>query len=138
MILLISATTSGSDSLKKLSSRFSSRLFSSLSVSSEALLRRTTEASAMAPRTMAMAGRLASVEAFRAEPAVFGGGKMRPVSATADHAGPVGRMASMALREEITRVQPDIQLKQYIELGGETVEVDIPMTVTFFWPNTKK
>ena len=45
---------------------------------------------------------------------------------------------SMALREEITRVQPDIQLKQYIELGGETVEVDIPMTVTFFWPNTKK
>ena len=45
---------------------------------------------------------------------------------------------SMALREEITRVQPDIQLKQDIELGGETVEVDIPMTVTFFWPNTKK
>ena len=43
---------------------------------------------------------------------------------------------SMALREEITRVQPDIQLKQYVELGGETVEVDIPMTVTFFWPTT--
>ena len=45
---------------------------------------------------------------------------------------------SMALREEITKVQPDIQLTQDVELGGETVEVDIPMTVTFFWPNTKK
>jgi hypothetical protein len=50
----------------------------------------------------------------------------------------INNIAQNILREEITRVQPDIQLKQYIELGGETVEVDIPMTVTFFWPNTKK
>ena len=45
---------------------------------------------------------------------------------------------SIALREEIARVQPDIELKQDVEIGGETVEVDIPMTVTFFWPNSKK
>ena len=45
---------------------------------------------------------------------------------------------SIALREEIARVQPDIELKQDVEIGGETVEVDIPMKVTFFWPNSKK
>ena len=43
---------------------------------------------------------------------------------------------SMAFREEIRRIAPDIELKQQVELGGETVEVDIPMTVTFFWPTT--
>jgi len=43
---------------------------------------------------------------------------------------------SMALREEIKRISPDIELTQEIELGGETVEVDIPMTVNFFWPKT--
>ena len=41
---------------------------------------------------------------------------------------------SMYLREEIVKVSPDIQLEQEIEIGGETVMVDIPMTVTFFWP----
>ena len=29
----------------------------------------------------------------------------------------------------------DIELFQEIEIEGETVEVDIPMTVGFFWPN---
>ena len=43
---------------------------------------------------------------------------------------------SMALRAEIKSVTPDIELKQDIELGGETVEVDIPMTVNFFWPSS--
>ena len=43
---------------------------------------------------------------------------------------------SIALREEIARVQPDIELKQDVEIGGETVEVDIPMTVSFFWPSS--
>ena len=45
---------------------------------------------------------------------------------------------SMALREEIQRVSPDIDLSQEIELEGETVKVDIPMTVGFFWPKTGK
>ncbi len=43
---------------------------------------------------------------------------------------------SLALRNEITRITPDIEMKQEVEFaGGETVEVDIPMTVNFFWPN---
>ena len=44
---------------------------------------------------------------------------------------------SLALRNEITRVSPDIDMKQDVTFeGGETVEVDIPLTATFFWPNT--
>ena len=38
------------------------------------------------------------------------------------------------LRKEIRRVSPDILLEQDMEVGGETVKVDIPMTVGFFWP----
>ena len=45
---------------------------------------------------------------------------------------------SMFLREEIKRISPDIELTQEVEIGGETVEVDIPMTVNFFWPNAGK
>ena len=42
---------------------------------------------------------------------------------------------SMFLREEIQRVSPDIQLTQKVDIEGDTVEVAIPMTVNFFWPN---
>ncbi len=45
---------------------------------------------------------------------------------------------SMFLREQIKIVSPDIELKQEVEIGGETVEVVIPMTVGFFWPETGK
>ena len=41
---------------------------------------------------------------------------------------------SMALRKEMKKVSPDIDLSQEIEIGGETVKVTIPMTVGFFWP----
>jgi len=44
---------------------------------------------------------------------------------------------SMHLRKEIKSITPDIQLSQEIEIGGETVKVDIPMTVGFFWPDTE-
>ena len=44
---------------------------------------------------------------------------------------------SMYLRKQIKKVTPDIELSQEIEIGGETVEVDIPMTVGFFWPDTE-
>ena len=44
---------------------------------------------------------------------------------------------SLALRQEIKRVSPDIDLTQEVELGGEMVTVTIPMTTTFFWPNTE-
>ena len=43
---------------------------------------------------------------------------------------------SLYLREEIQRINPDINLKQEIDFGGESTEVDIPMTVEFFWPST--
>jgi hypothetical protein len=43
---------------------------------------------------------------------------------------------SLILRDEITRINPDIDLKQEVEIGGETTEMVIPMTVEFFWPKT--
>ena len=41
---------------------------------------------------------------------------------------------SLELRKYINKVSPDIDLSQEIELEGDTVKVDIPMTVNFFWP----
>ena len=41
---------------------------------------------------------------------------------------------SIVLRTEISRISPDIELSQEIEIGGESVKVVIPMTVGFFWP----
>jgi len=43
---------------------------------------------------------------------------------------------SMYLRNQIKNTSPDIELAQEIEIGGETVKVDIPMTVGFFWPES--
>ena len=43
---------------------------------------------------------------------------------------------SMHLRKHIKEVTPDIELSQEIEIGGESVKVDIPMTVGFFWPES--
>ena len=43
---------------------------------------------------------------------------------------------SLSLRQEIGRVSPDINMKQEIEIGGNVVEVDIPLTTEFFWPST--
>ena len=43
---------------------------------------------------------------------------------------------SLFLREEVSRINPDIDLTQEVEIGGETVTVVIPMTVEFFWPKT--
>tara|TARA_R100001377_G_C3139349_1_gene92090 strand:- start:75 stop:713 length:639 start_codon:yes stop_codon:yes gene_type:complete len=43
---------------------------------------------------------------------------------------------SLTLRKEINRIAPDIEMKQNVEVGGEVVEVDIPLTTEFFWPST--
>ena len=43
---------------------------------------------------------------------------------------------SLSFRKKITDINPDIILEQEIELGGEAVTVDIPMTAEFFWPTT--
>ena len=45
---------------------------------------------------------------------------------------------SMHLRKEIRKVTPDIELQQEIEIEGEPVKVDIPMTVGFFWPDSER
>ncbi len=45
---------------------------------------------------------------------------------------------SLHLRQELLRVSPDIEMKQEADLGNETVEVDIPMTVDFFWPQADR
>ena len=45
---------------------------------------------------------------------------------------------SMHLRKIMRDVTPDIDLSQEIEIGGETVTVDIPMTVGFFWPDSQR
>tara|TARA_Y100000034_G_C6842501_1_gene381297 strand:+ start:246 stop:1010 length:765 start_codon:yes stop_codon:yes gene_type:complete len=44
---------------------------------------------------------------------------------------------SLALRDYLTKITPDIILKQDADLDDETVEVDIPMTVEFFWPKSE-
>jgi len=42
---------------------------------------------------------------------------------------------SFFLRAHIAKVSPDIQLEQEIDIEGDTVKVNIPMTVNFFWPD---
>ena len=43
---------------------------------------------------------------------------------------------SLALRQEILRIAPDVELSQEVDLGGELVTVDIPLTTEFFWPTS--
>ena len=43
---------------------------------------------------------------------------------------------SMHLRNEIRKVTPDIELEQEVEIGGESVNVSIPLTAEFLWPQT--
>ena len=42
---------------------------------------------------------------------------------------------SLHFRTELQKTQCDVELKQEIEIGGDVVEVDIPMTTEFFWPS---
>jgi len=44
---------------------------------------------------------------------------------------------SMALRKEISRISPDIDLEQYVNLEGDMVKVEIPLTANFFWPQAQ-
>ena len=43
---------------------------------------------------------------------------------------------SVALRNYIQEISPDIDLSSEIEIGGEAVSVSIPLTVEFFWPKS--
>jgi len=44
---------------------------------------------------------------------------------------------SLELRKEITKISPDINMEREIEIEGDKVTVDIPMTANFFWPDTQ-
>ena len=43
---------------------------------------------------------------------------------------------SVALRNYIKNISPDIDMTSEIEIGGETVSVSIPLSVEFFWPQS--
>ena len=43
---------------------------------------------------------------------------------------------SVALRNYIRDIAPDIDLTSEVEIGGEAVDVSIPLTVEFFWPQS--
>ena len=43
---------------------------------------------------------------------------------------------SVALRNYIRDISPDIDLTSEVEIGGEAVDVNIPLTVEFFWPSS--
>ena len=43
---------------------------------------------------------------------------------------------SVALRNYIREISPDIDMPSEIEIGGETVSVSIPLSVEFFWPQS--
>jgi len=43
---------------------------------------------------------------------------------------------SMALRNYIQEISPDIDLTSEIQIGGKAVSVSIPLTVEFFWPKS--
>ena len=45
---------------------------------------------------------------------------------------------SLFFRQEMIKTSPDIDMSHEIEIGGEMVKVDIPMTINFFWPNAEK
>ena len=47
----------------------------------------------------------------------------------------VNILARDSIKRRDTKSSPDIELSQEIEIGGETVKVDIPMTVGF-WPKS--
>ena len=42
---------------------------------------------------------------------------------------------SRALREYIREIQPDIDLNIFIEINGESVEIEVPIGVNFFFPD---
>ena len=44
---------------------------------------------------------------------------------------------SFFLRSELLKISPDIDMTTEVEIGGETVKVDIPMTANFFWPSSQ-
>jgi len=44
---------------------------------------------------------------------------------------------SLALRQYIAKIAPDVVLEQDVDMEGELVTVDIPLTTEFFWPTTE-
>ena len=45
---------------------------------------------------------------------------------------------SIAIREELSRISPDVEMKQTIDIGEGEQVVDIPLTVNFLWPSAER
>ena len=44
---------------------------------------------------------------------------------------------SLAFRQYIAKIAPDVVLEQDVDMEGELVTVDIPLTTEFFWPTSE-
>ena len=42
---------------------------------------------------------------------------------------------SKALREYVKQIEPDLDLKVSITVNGVEEDINLPMSVTFFWPD---
>jgi len=45
---------------------------------------------------------------------------------------------SLAFRKHLSSMTPDIDMSTYIDVDGEEIEVTIPVTLRFFWPQSGK
>ena len=45
---------------------------------------------------------------------------------------------SLAFRQHLSSMTPDIDMSTYIDVDGEEIEVTIPVTLRFFWPSSRK
>ena len=45
---------------------------------------------------------------------------------------------SLAFRQHLSSMTPDIDMSTYINVDGEEIEVTIPVTLRFFWPSSRK
>ena len=45
---------------------------------------------------------------------------------------------SLAFRQHLSSMTPDIDMSTYIDVDGEEIEVTIPVTLRFFWPSSGK
>ena len=45
---------------------------------------------------------------------------------------------SLAFRQHLSSMTPDIDMSTYINVDGEEIEVTIPVTLRFFWPSSGK
>ena len=40
-----------------------------------------------------------------------------------------------SFRQHVREIQPDVNLKTFVEVNGGVEDIEIPITVNFFWPD---